>query len=90
MSLEEKFNKAAEQVKNLKQQPTDDELKEIYSLFKQATVGDINTERPGMLDFKGKAKWDAWSSKKGMAKDAAMEAYVAKAEQLISTYGLKE
>ncbi|MDK2413390.1 acyl-CoA-binding protein, partial [Aphanizomenon sp. 202] len=89
MSLEENFNKAAEQVKNLQQQPTDDELKEIYSLYKQATVGDINTERPGMLDFKGKAKWDAWSSKKGMSKEAAMEAYVAKAEQLISTYGLK-
>ena len=39
---------------------TNDELKEIYGLYKQATVGDINTERPGMLDFKGKAKWDSW------------------------------
>merc|ERR1712002_44362 len=89
MSLEEKFNKAADQVKNLSQQPTDDELKEVYSLYKQGTVGDCNTERPGMLDFKGKAKWDAWSGKKGMSKEAAMEAYVAKVEQLIGTYGLK-
>lgn len=47
------------------------------------------TERPGMLDFKGKAKWDAWSSRKGMTKEAAMEAYVAKADQLIATYGLQ-
>lgn len=23
------------------------------------------TERPGMLDFTGKAKWDAWNAKKG-------------------------
>lgn len=23
------------------------------------------SERPGMLDFKGKAKWDAWSALKG-------------------------
>jgi hypothetical protein len=37
----------------------------MYALFKQASVGDVNTERPGMLDFKGKAKWDAWSGKKG-------------------------
>ena len=34
---------------------------QIYALYKQATVGDINTERPGMLDFKGKAKWDSVS-----------------------------
>jgi len=37
----------------------------MYALFKQASVGDVNTDRPGMLDFKGKAKWDAWSGKKG-------------------------
>jgi len=24
-----------------------------------------STERPGMLDFTGKAKWDAWNGKKG-------------------------
>ncbi|KAK3878970.1 hypothetical protein Pcinc_016414 [Petrolisthes cinctipes] len=89
MSLEDKFNKAAEDVKKLKTSPTDDELKELYGLYKQVTVGDVNTERPGMLDFKGKAKWDAWSSKKGMDKDAAMEAYVAKADQLVATYGLQ-
>ena len=25
----------------------------VYGLFKQSTVGDVNTERPGMLDFTG-------------------------------------
>merc|ERR1712212_1118182 len=89
MSLQEKFDAAAEEVKTLTKKPTDDEMLEIYALFKQGTIGDINTERPGMLDFKGKAKWDAWSGKKGMTKEAAMEAYVTKAEQLIGTYGLK-
>lgn len=39
-----------------------------------------------MLDFKGKAKWDAWDSKKGMASDAAKEAYIAKAAELKSKY----
>lgn len=41
-----------------------------------------------MLDLKGKAKWDAWNSKKGMTKDAAMEAYIAKVDALVATYGL--
>lgn len=39
----QQFKEAAEKVKKLAKQPTDDELKEIYSLFKQATVGDVNT-----------------------------------------------
>ena len=33
---------------------------EVYSLFKQATVGDCNTKKPGVLDQKGRAKWSAW------------------------------
>lgn len=33
---------------------------QFYKYYKQGTVGDVNTARPGMLDFTGKAKWDAW------------------------------
>jgi len=84
MSLDEKFNKAAEDVKNLKTKPGNDDLLEIYSLFKQGTVGDVNTERPGMLDFTGKAKWDAWSKLKGLSQEEAKEKYVAKVEALIA------
>ena len=36
----------------------------VHSTF-QVTVGDCNTARPGMMDFAGKAKWDAWNAKKG-------------------------
>ena len=49
---------------------------------RQATVGDVNTDRPGMLDFKGRAKWDAWAAAKGMAQDAASAAYIALVEKL--------
>uniref|UniRef100_A0A672TTA2 Acyl-CoA binding domain containing 7 n=1 Tax=Strigops habroptila TaxID=2489341 RepID=A0A672TTA2_STRHB len=60
------FNTAAEDVKKLKTRPTDEELKELYGLYKQATVGDINIECPGTLDLKAKAKWEAWNLKKGV------------------------
>ncbi|KAJ7403301.1 Acyl-CoA-binding protein [Pitangus sulphuratus] len=82
------FQKAAEEVKQLKSQPADQEMLDIYSHYKQATVGDVNTERPGMLDFKGKAKWDAWSALKGMSKEDAMKAYIAKVEELKAKYGI--
>lgn len=30
---------------------------QFYGLYKQATVGDNNTPKPGMMDFTGKYKW---------------------------------
>ena len=60
---------------------------EVYALFKQASVGDCNTERPGMMDFKGKAKWDAWNGKKGMSKEDAEAKYIALVEELKGKYG---
>ncbi|XP_018089359.1 diazepam binding inhibitor isoform X1 [Xenopus laevis] len=81
------FEKAAEEVKQLKSTPADEEMLETYALYKQATVGDVNTDRPGMLDFKGKAKWDAWNKKKGTSKEDAMAQYVEFVEKLKGKYG---
>ncbi|XP_076652211.1 acyl-CoA binding protein 1 [Halictus rubicundus] len=89
MSLSDRFNKAAEEVKELSSQPSDADMLELYSLYKQATVGDCNTTRPGMLDFKGKAKWDAWDRKKGTSKETAMEQYIQKVDELIAVVGKK-
>jgi len=54
-----------------------DVLLGLYGLYKQATEGDVAGERPGIMDFKGRAKWDAWASRKGMAAEAAKTAYLA-------------
>jgi acyl-CoA-binding protein len=54
-----------------------DVMLEMYAFYKQATVGDVSGSRPGMLDVKGRAKYDAWAKQKGKSKDAAMEAYIA-------------
>eukprot|EP00066_Takifugu_rubripes_P015214 XP_011604480.1 PREDICTED: acyl-CoA-binding protein [Takifugu rubripes] len=85
---EEAFQKAAEEVKVLKNKPSDSELGELYGLYKQVTVGDVNTDRPGMFDFTGKAKWDAWNAKKGVSKEDAMAAYVALVEKLKAKEGV--
>jgi diazepam-binding inhibitor (GABA receptor modulator, acyl-CoA-binding protein) len=54
-----------------------DVLLELYALYKQATSGDVSGSRPGMMDMKGRAKYDSWAKRKGMTKDAAMQAYIA-------------
>ena len=53
-----------------------DTMLELYALYKQATVGNVSGDRPGMLDLRGRAKYDAWAKRKGMSKDAAMQAYI--------------
>ncbi|XP_013417381.1 acyl-CoA-binding protein [Lingula anatina] len=88
MTFEPEFLKAAEDVKNLKSKPTDAEMLELYGLYKQATIGDVNTDRPGMLDFTGKAKWDAWDGRKGMSKEDAMAFYISVANNLVEKYGM--
>lgn len=37
------FEKAAEAVKTLSKKPSNDTMLKIYGLYKQATVGDVNT-----------------------------------------------
>merc|ERR1712027_114705 len=84
------FEKAVDDISNkVNKTMTDDELEEIYALYKQATVGDINVPRPGMLDFKGKAKWDAWNTKKGMAQDKAKEEYIAFSKKMLEKHGTR-
>lgn len=61
-----------------------DTLLELYALYKQATAGDASGARPGMLEVKARAKYDAWAKRKGMTKDAAMAAYVALVASLVA------
>merc|ERR1712001_606521 len=83
------FEDAVDLVSNkMNKTMSNDELKEIYALYKQATVGDVNVDRPGMLDFKGKAKWDAWSGKKGMSQVEAKTKYVEYANEMVTKHGL--
>ncbi len=68
------------------QKPSNDELLSIYGLYKQATVGDVSGDRPGMLDPKGRAKWDAWQKNEGMDQGDAKAEYIKLAEGLVNKY----
>ena len=49
----------------------------------EATVGDANGKRPGMLDLVGRAKYDAWERLKGNTADQAMEQYIAVVQKML-------
>lgn len=76
------FEFAQQRVKQLAQTPSPEQLLALYSLYKQATVGDVTGARPGMLDFKGRAKYDAWAGRRGTSKTAAMQEYVELVQRL--------
>lgn len=83
MDLAARFEDAQKRVKTLSKTPSNDDLLELYAFYKQATAGDVSGSRPGMLDLKGRAKYDAWAKKKGTTKDDAMTKYVALVDRLI-------
>ncbi len=81
------FEAAQIKVKNLSTRPSNPQLLELYALFKQGSEGDVSGKRPGMMDIKGRFKFDAWGTKKGMAKADAQAAYIALVKQLLERDG---
>lgn len=82
MAIEEEFEKAQKDILQAKSVGTSD-LLALYALFKQSTAGDATGKRPGMMDVKGRAKFDAWAKLKGVQPADAMGQYVALVAKLL-------
>jgi acyl-CoA-binding protein len=82
--LKSQFEEAVNYIQNAEGdfQPSNEMKLEFYALYKQATAGDVSGKRPGMMDFVGRAKFDAWEKAKGMSSDEAMQKYIDKLEAL--------
>jgi diazepam-binding inhibitor (GABA receptor modulator, acyl-CoA-binding protein) len=83
MAIEDEFAQAQTDVRSASSVGTGELLK-LYGLFKQSTAGDVSGKRPGMLDVKGRAKFDAWTELKGSSREDAMAAYVAFVAKLLA------
>ena len=85
MELNSLFEQAVVNSKLLNEKPSNDILLQLYSLYKQATEGDVNGDAPSNpFDFVGKAKYNAWEALKGKSQDEAKQAYVDLVEKLRS------
>ena len=80
--LERQFEQAVADSKALTERPDNMTLLQLYALYKQATSGDVDGERPGFTDMVGRAKWDAWNALKGTTADDAMQRYIALVDDL--------
>ena len=80
--LKAAFESAVAASKQLPEKPDNMTLLQIYSLYKQATEGDVEGKRPGFTDLVGRAKWDAWNGLKGKDSGEAMQEYIDLIESL--------
>ena len=81
-TLNEQFEQAVADSKNLPERPDNATLLKIYALYKQGSTGDVDGKRPGFTDMVGRAKWDAWNELKGQSQDEAKQAYIDLIEDL--------
>ncbi|KAG9526191.1 hypothetical protein KCU77_g5915, partial [Aureobasidium melanogenum] len=85
------FKKAVEDSRKLQAKPSDDELLQLYGLFKQGTQDPPieSSDKPGMFDLKGKAKRNAWQKlvDEGVTPEDAQKKYVALVESLKKKHG---
>ena len=82
--VKSQIEQAQKDVKTLTSRPSNDQLLSLYALFKQGTEGDASGKRPGMMDIKGRAKFDAWAKLKGTDQEQAMQKYVALVKSLLA------
>ncbi len=76
------FEAAVADSKQLPDKPDNMTLLKIYALYKQATAGDAQGNRPGFTDLVGRAKFDAWAGLKGKTAGEAQQAYIDLIESL--------
>ncbi|HTS02395.1 MAG TPA: acyl-CoA-binding protein [Thermoanaerobaculia bacterium] len=83
----DQFQDAKARAEKLPRRPSNDQLLDLYGLYKQATEGDVSGARPGILDVRGRAKFDAWTKRKGVSREDAMKKYVALVDALADATG---
>jgi diazepam-binding inhibitor (GABA receptor modulating acyl-CoA-binding protein) len=83
MELKEQFEQAAADSKTLPSKPSNETLLQLYSLYKQGSIGDVNTDPPSNpFDFVAKAKYEAWAGLKGKSTANAMTEYIELVKKL--------
>jgi len=80
--LDTQFSDAQTRVKTLSARPDNNTMLKLYALFKQGSVGDVQGDRPGLMDFVNRAKYDAWAEQKGTTQDEAKQQYIALVDDL--------
>jgi len=81
--INSRFEQASIAAKSLPERPDNDTMLKLYALYKQGSSGDVSGNKPGMFDFVGVAKYEAWKKLTGLSQDDAKNQYI----ELVSKLG---
>lgn len=81
--MSEALQQAEAKLRTLTKAPSNEELLELYALYKQALLGNCLQSKPGMFDIKAQLKWKAWKAKSGTSQEEATAQYVALVDALL-------
>jgi diazepam-binding inhibitor (GABA receptor modulating acyl-CoA-binding protein) len=83
--MSQAFTEAAARVKAKGKEAgiSNDQALQLYGLYKQALNGDNTEDEPSFYQLEAKAKWKAYTSRKGLSKEQAETEYVALVKQLL-------
>jgi diazepam-binding inhibitor (GABA receptor modulator, acyl-CoA-binding protein) len=84
--MDETLQNAEARLRTLTTAPTNEELLEIYALYKQALLGDCLQPKPGIFDVKAQFKWKAWKAKAGLSQRDATVKYAQLVDKLLEKY----
>lgn len=90
MDQQKEFDDAVQKINSLTVRPTDEEMLELYGLYKQSTVGNVNISKPYFWNTVERAKYDVWESKKCMHPIDAKKKYAKYANAIIEKYSKKD
>ena len=84
MNLLRRFEKSSKRVWKLKAKPSDEQLLELYALYKQATDNDARGIS-GISGLVAMAKFRAWRKLRGVSADEAMKRYCDLVDSLMNS-----
>ncbi|KAB8227407.1 hypothetical protein ETB97_010536 [Aspergillus alliaceus] len=87
-TLKAGFEFATKVVKMLQKEPGQTEMLSFYKYFKKAQNEEVKA--PGMLDFVGKAKYNAWKEISHLSDQKAQALYIQEVNAAIEKYGTRD
>ena len=82
LDLEAAFRQASETVRELVNVDSPTMLR-LYGLYKQATQGVINIQKPGIFSYTARQKWEAWNSLGSTSSSDAKSQYIELVNSLV-------
>lgn len=85
--LDALFVQASEDVTKLSEAPDNLAKLKLYALYKLGSKGACTGDRPGMMDFVGRAKYDAWKELGDASQDEGKQQYIDFVKELKTADG---